>query len=125
MSKVLTIYRDEWIRDDARSFLLREIDGKMCCLGFDALACGVTRDAIAGVREPLQLSPRDVHSEYWKTRCDPDLSSLRHDGLIRRIMRINDNRYIDDATREASLIPLLKQLGWDDVVFLDSRPANG
>ena len=44
----LVIDRATWLRGEGheQSYLLRECDGKMCCLGFFALACGLHPERI-------------------------------------------------------------------------------
>lgn len=54
----LIIDRAKWLRGTAAvrgSYLLRKEDGKMCCLGFLALACGYTKEEIRGKSSPSDL----------------------------------------------------------------------
>ena len=109
MAKVLVIDRTKWYRGqgDKESRLLRQ-DGSMCCLGFDALACGLEPDAIVNRSFPDHVAgPQDYH----------DARTFR---VTREIARINDTTALTDAEREAQLIPLLKQIGgYDDVQFIN------
>lgn len=52
MVTTLTIDRAAWLRGEGGilSFLLRPSDGKMCCLGFYAEACGMADKDLNGVK---------------------------------------------------------------------------
>ena len=45
----VVVERSKWLRGELMSFLLRTSDGKMCCMGFAALACGSSKSEIANV----------------------------------------------------------------------------
>ncbi len=136
--KVLVINRATWRRggdDDkelkyrfGRTQLLNE-KGFMCCLGFDAVACGVPTVALIDQNEPCELGPDDrVPAEYLESRLealreydDDDEYYTTSFGNVQAVfeaMDLNDDKNIDDAERERRLVPVLKQLGWDDVVFV-------
>lgn len=54
----LVIQRSKWLRGDdgkSDSSLLRSSDGKMCCLGFLSLACGLTKSQIKDKPAPSEL----------------------------------------------------------------------
>jgi hypothetical protein len=110
--KVLVIDRTIWLRGEggSKSYLLREGDGKMCCLGFDAIEYGFTEEEIEGFGEPCELEhlPRD----YRNSRCGG--------AGVTEAININDDPELSDAEREAQLIPLLKMIGgYDDVQFIN------
>lgn len=117
MKKVLTIVRSKWLRGEGGlvSYLRRPEDGKMCCLGFDALACGFTPAQITGREDPRTLAEvMDVPADYETTRCSPNYRTIFD------AMDINDNIEISDSEREERLIPLLKKIGgYDEVCFVD------
>lgn len=121
--KVLTIDRSLWLRGNPNNSKLRDSDGKMCCLGFDALACGVKDWQITDVGNPGAVM--GAPSEYIETRVRRAKDTFEND--IHRAIDINDDPMIDDNEREAKLINVLKQLGWDDVRFVDGneRPIAG
>lgn len=52
------IKRSEWLRGEGaiNSYLLREEDGKRCCVGIYARACGVPDDHLAGQSWPMSPS---------------------------------------------------------------------
>lgn len=73
----------------------------MCCLGFDAIALGFTRQDILG-----EQSPADVAEGV------PGLSSLGYNTLTcESMMTVNDSQGMSDAEREATLIKLAKRIG--------------
>ena len=111
--KVLVIDRQRWLRGSPTdSFLLRESDEKMCCLGFDALAWGLKQDYIKGVGEPIEVEALDDGRKYIHR-------ARRKSDAIEAAIRINDDPNLGDTDREAHLVPVLKQLGWDDVQFIN------
>lgn len=126
--KILTIVRSQWYRGHRfGSYLLRAADGKMCCLGFDAIACGLDKEMIEQIGNPYEVVVD------WHDALPPEyLSSTRFDRvdnyngettqaqIINEAIQINDDEHISDEEREAKLIPLLKRIGgYDDVVFVD------
>lgn len=61
----LIIDRTKWYRGwPTGARLLRPEDGKMCCLGFYGLACGLTEEEIRD-----QGEPKEVHSDKWPASC--------------------------------------------------------
>jgi len=128
----LVIKRSEWRRgamlqdhDKWGSVALLNDRGKMCCLGFDALACGVPIDAIRGFTSPEEvpfecLEP-DVTKRYAKGRVREGSFGIYHNSdFVNEAMEINDDSTISDEQREARLIPLLKRIGgYDKVTFID------
>lgn len=118
--KVLTIQRSKWRRGGASGTYLLASDGMMCCLGFDALACGLPAARIERVAEPYDIVGKDDFEEYAKSpRFFDDDGYVSQSELVHRAIDINDGAYDSEAEREAALIPVLKALGWDDVVFVD------
>lgn len=63
MSKqVVVIEREKWLHGEGslESCLLRSSDGKMCCLGFASLACGLDQEQIRGRQSVGGLRRCDV-----------------------------------------------------------------
>lgn len=113
--KVLTIDRNMWLRGEGgeRSKLLRPSDGKMCCLGFDALARGLSKDDIfdrSGPSAVWMQAPHNHAYNEWQRRVLV---------IIENAIKVNDCRYLDEPTREAELMPILCSLGWDKVEFIN------
>lgn len=108
-----TVDRSKWLRGEGstRSYLLRD-DQKMCCLGFRALACGHTADELLGVKTPNDITNR--LAAHWANYLDGKWSS----GLSRAAMVTNDDEWILDKNREATLVKQFAELG-DTVTFVD------
>jgi hypothetical protein len=68
----LVIDRSKWLRAEGadESRLLRPNDGKMCCLGFFGLACGLEEDDLADMSVPGDVSSL-AKSRWpdWLTAC--------------------------------------------------------
>jgi hypothetical protein len=91
----LVIDRNKWLRGEGHgeSYLLRKSDGKMCCLGFYGIACGIPQSMLVDV-----TTPSSVHDSFnswgdgqWL------LSRWRH---CESLMDTNDLEIIDDNKRE-------------------------
>lgn len=122
----LTIVRSKWLHGEGglRSELLRESDGKMCCLGFYGIACGIDAEDLLGVAEPESADEHDDDTDY------------RHDwphwlfefGDCGALIGRNDSSdpEYSDAQREADIARLFAKHGVT-VVFVDEapEPANG
>lgn len=109
--KVLVIDRQLWERGTGDGRLRRQ-SGRMCCLGFDAIACGVDPVDIINVGEPFDVDlpyTRDYRQSRARANAD----------AVREAIRINDDRTMPNDIREELLVPVLKQLGWDDVQFIN------
>ena len=150
---VLTIYRDEWRRGPYANegvvpppkatklglTLLLDEQGQKCCLGFDALACGWTTAQILGLSTPESVVrsamaqtvaiPAGYESRVrTRPRFKPGSpgfgSVVENTRAVWLAMEANDKGDIDEPTREAQVREHLIELGWDDVVFLDTRPEG-
>ena len=138
--RVLTIDRSKWRRGgdglgvvESLGFTyLRNSKGLMCCLGFDALACGLSPETIDAQPDPVSLySERllDSHEDYRDTRVVVKLERDEEDDYCREVARLsdaaeravnhNDDPALADAVRERLIREDLIALGWDDVVFID------
>lgn len=106
----LEISRKIWLRgDDAHvgklidSCLLRERDGKMCCVGIAAHACGFTKDELRG-----KGTLDDLFTGVCNTAADDTLTDA---------YSVNDDRKLTEKIRECEVRRLLMDLGFKDVVF--------
>jgi len=124
--KILTIQMSKWMRGNQQSVLLSETTGKMCCLGFDALACGLLSEEILEMDTPCQVSwneeVRAKYPDYICGRIDVDeddlLDGYSNKEFIQQAMEINDKSDITDEKRIELLTPILKELGYDEVIFI-------
>jgi hypothetical protein len=101
--------RTKWLRGQYGqydSYLLREHDGKMCCLGFRCEQLGVSRDDLKGKEMPESV-------EEWLPEDDWTIAGAG------KVAEVNDSRAFDgDAEREAQLIELFAAQG-DELVFVN------
>lgn len=123
----LVIDRSKWLRGEGstNSQLRRLSDGKMCCLGFHALACGADKKLITGSTQPLHLCEirgfKYPSGQTWAGTATPLGSSVDWLGpyMFSRLTEINDAANIDDATREAWLIEGFRVLGGVEIEFVN------
>jgi hypothetical protein len=117
----LVIDRKTWLRGDPASYLLREQDGKMCCLGFLSLQCGVTKEKMMGLATVAVGA--DANAEFRqgalaslaqvnKYARDPD-APYKNTDIADALMEANDDTLLSDAQREESLVELFKKIGVD------------
>ena len=107
----VTIDRSKWLRGEGedKSYLLRATDGKMCCLGFLGLACGLTEDEIRDCDTPLDTR------KYYKFPAG--LLRQTEDGVWVNsifsglLMGFNDSEEYSEEEREAELTQLFKLIG--------------
>jgi hypothetical protein len=127
---ILTIDRSKWRRGGSMDYELRgptrllNEKGYMCCLGFDALACGLTPDDIRNAIDPETMHTRFANEGkvlpvgYAEKR-------VRDDGRLSlaagSAVRANDDDLISEDQRELRVRDALLNLGWDDVVFVDGQ----
>lgn len=106
----LTIDRSRWLRGEGSdiSFLRRERDGKMCCLGFLALQCGMTVAKITGV-----ANPSDVLDERWPLTIigQDDHCIVENTNLTNNMIEMNDAEWLAEEEREESLKKLFAVVG--------------
>ena len=117
--KKLIIEEKKWARGE-ESRLLDSEDGRMCCLGFAALACGFTEDEINsnGLPEDMMNELDEDNKETkgsWYSGLlmeDPSLRSKYKDTkLTSDLVSVNDDLFIDDETRKRRLKILFAKIG--------------
>lgn len=116
----LVIDRSRWLRGEGslRSSLYRASDKKMCCLGFDAVSCGIDISVMAEVASPIGLG-YFYPTSAWRIMDDDGYKTNSH--VVGNMMEINDEKAMTDTEREASLIPLFASVGID-LSFIDGNP---
>lgn len=79
----LVIDRAKW----GRGALVRD-DGKMCCLGFLGLACGLTKKEMKPHAMPFAIDPEPLARVGWDNADDclllSELAAINDDTTIRR-----------------------------------------
>lgn len=100
------IDRKLWLRGEGatKSALIREADGKMCCLGFFGIACGLSVNDLMGQKQPSDVKgyPSWLMSTYTN-----EFDKLNHTGCsmdCHNLMSNNDTDGIDDNERERRII---------------------
>lgn len=107
------VLRNLWLRGEgpADSFLKRKSDGKQCCLGFFAEACGVKTEALTGYQAPCGLWEADRNlMPAW---LFPEQSVRRSLGSNAgaKLMDLNDDQIISDTYREEQLTARFAEQG--------------
>ena len=109
-----TVETKNWLRgeDSNHSRLLRPRDGKMCCLGFLSLACGI--------------APQDIKGQVSIGTLGKHLKGLLPEVLFQRdsdfglkttprnyfsIESVNDNPALSEAERQKRLLELFRYIG--------------
>ena len=111
----LTIDRDVWLRGEGpdESYMHREEDGKMCCLGIYLEACGIPKEAMTQLKtpaEPLRKHNPDPGKDVsWAIMMNN--GRLTNSPITNQLMRINDSIGIDEANREDSVREILGERG--------------
>lgn len=126
-----------WLNDIPTSRLLRSGDGRMCCLGIHAVACGVDRDLIEDQQAPYSVY-REVDDQYMETGEHRGLDELSeplqeylgtwlstqlafnsgHTKDATDLMGINDSReYTNEDERVADMQRIMNKYGIE-LVFL-------
>jgi len=104
----LTIDRTNWLRGEGvqESYLLRATDGKRCCIGFLAQACGIPDSKLSDTRSLYKLaldSGTKLHiNDSFLSEFDPRIE----DAYL-----INDTEVYEEKAREEKIAGLLGQLG--------------
>ena len=118
----LTIDRATWLRGegDSESKLLRERDGKMCCLGFYAVACNIPRDRILDTETPALIDEEGDSRAAWN-RADKSGDWLfdsenEPSADCEELMVINDTHFnqdnaIRDQEREKAITEIFAKHG--------------
>lgn len=114
--KSFVVDRAKWGRGN-ETMLLNGTDGKMCCLGFAALACGYSKDDILDRGRPedlvVELKEKGVDSpnRWFDGLVKPHPRGFDLTGIGARIISANDDDRITDHEREAVLRGLFLKLG--------------
>lgn len=125
----LTIVRSQWLRGDkGDSFLLRDYDQKLCCLGFLGEAMGATRAQMLNVTSPSGLvndcaAPKHYAELLTETRdysAGPDSrrSYIENNAIATELMEANDDVDMSEAERERLIVKGMAAIGVS-VTFVD------
>lgn len=105
------IKRSEWSR--GRESCLLDSNGQKCCLGFYALACGLSKSKILE-----ETSPENLERKYYNNKWDTFLLENNKDnpwgydsGSCTRLMEINDDNMSSDKDKEKEIKSIFKGKG--------------
>jgi hypothetical protein len=124
----LIIDRSKWLRGEGfyESYLLRPRDGKMCCLGFYSLACGLKEEQIRNVKSPRSLVSGDPSgANLLNDTCgswliyEDNVRTVYHSLDTAELMDHNDTRGESDSEREKWITKIFAKHGVT-VRFVDS-----
>ena len=113
----LVIDRKTWIRgeDSGASCLLRSSDGKKCCLGFYALACGLHENQIREKPAPANLSNTGIkqwNDTMYRSIPTDAYQTLKHSSIAQHLMLINDEVcFSSEEEREQKIKELFARIG--------------
>jgi hypothetical protein len=127
------IVRSEWLRglcawSNTKNISGLYVEGKRCCLGFVANACGFSDADISGLSEPSDLLgyDTDMSDKVYSSQLATMFASratgpiYQDSRLMTDIMRTNDDPLLSEAERETIVIDILAKFGFD-VSFVDTR----
>jgi hypothetical protein len=116
--RVLVLRSSEWLRGTGQHSRLCTADGRLCIVGLDARAEGVSVSHLKRASTPAGLvnvaaCVPDTFRERWTTVDDPVCSPPADtDPLIAvHTMQINDDPRLDDETRLGLLRPIFDGFG--------------
>ena len=114
-----TVIRDWWLRGGSYegSSLLSAKTGKMCCLGFWGLGCGVDPQKLVGSYSPSDLGEQDRNLFGLGFQIEDEFNANR---LCMLMMETNDDPDITDEEREEMLIKLFTKAG-HEIEFVDQE----
>ena len=95
--KWMTDYTNERLGDDSE---LLHATGRMCCLGFYALACGLNKDDILEVADPESLLG---HRLPHMLKEDGFADNAYNSSLAQKLISANDSGGDDHDAREAAV----------------------
>lgn len=109
--KTVVVKRSKWMRGDQETSCLRnKKTGKMCCLGFLTREAGFRTRQINGKLQPDDLTKCIKGLTRPHTYCDQDTDIINTE-TCKNMMDINDDKNIDDETREKQIAREGKRIG--------------
>lgn len=132
MNRTLTIDRSKWRcggdGDDLQekfglTSLRDSLNGMQCCLGFDALSCGLTESHINNIGSPVGLKLMRVASNILALRIPHLLDDNNNSSFAQKAMKINDSYDISNKKRESKLIKHYATIGVK-VEFIGEYPRE-
>ncbi len=104
------VNRKRWLRgeDAEKSYLLRESDGKSCCMGFFERKRGAKKRHILGKKSIQTVEHCSPLRSKFKPYNLPHMSSYDLANTITLLYQYNDSPNLSDDSREVEIIRLGK-----------------
>jgi hypothetical protein len=111
----LTIDRQKWGRGASGGSLLELNSGKMCCLGFLGLACGLKEDQIKAKAMPHEVKEAPTKNKTkWKSMiAKDDCGTFGNSSLASKLANINDAQGTTDKQKEQAIKRQFKKIDID------------
>lgn len=111
-----TVEEKTWLRGKGpfESSLQNQHTGKRCCLGFRALATGLSETDITGRGLPDKFHMPTLDISKWPGLIEPEGNPTR---ACEKIAAVNDNQHLTDADRKSQLTKLFSEIG-DEILFV-------
>ena len=101
----MVIKSSEWGRGEGKGFL--HADGRFCCLGLHARACGIEVKDFDGQGIPSDIAPERVNVCYANAWLDFGISN----DAAQAAWRINDTAATGDSEKIEELRPIFRSKG--------------
>lgn len=122
MVTTFTIDREKWLRGGLSPIasatpipLLLDDQGRRCCLGFYAQACGLSDEQLANVSDPSEVGgvgQGAIPSEMnWLVRHDRFRDEVRPSDACNELTWTNDSPYTGPDQREREVARLFEERG--------------
>lgn len=108
----LTIDRNKWQRgeSDSKAFLFRSETGKMCCLGFYGIACGLTVEQLSDKPAPCDVAC-EQQGDAWEKLLNRKHEQLWNSSITNDLMIENDHEERKESIRERRIAELFASIG--------------
>jgi hypothetical protein len=113
-----TITRSKWLRGETwiNSYLLRESDGKQCCMGQVCQQLGVPESDLKGARG-VSTERINQHQELIRDFLSPENPAF-HSAWVGECYCVNDEPGLSEADREGRLASAFREHG-HELIFID------
>lgn len=118
-----TISRKKWLRGKGgiNSFLFNQFNGKMCCIGFYAMHCGLTVKDILNVTTPGKLRKigKNIPLKMSWLLSNKEGNLLGNSPACIDIMGANDDEVLPEWERETKIKEAFAAIANTKVNFVD------
>lgn len=107
----LVIDRTKWGRGSTGGMLLDPSTGMMCCLGFEALRCGISSSEMSNEPMPRHLARPDFISWMYYLAVDDDGENYMNSADADLAANINDDKSTTDYFKESEITKIFAYHG--------------